>query len=362
MIETVGQPTVVVALSGGVDSAVAAARLVQQGHEVIGVTLRLLDDSGEHTVPSPEAAQRARATAQQLDIPFRIIDARDAFKREVVDYFVSEYASGRTPNPCVRCNRFIRFGLLMDHARALGASTLATGHYAQVREADEEYQLLRGRDRTKDQSYFLHMLDQRQLAHTIFPLGRLTKEHVRASASRLDLPVVGQAESQDVCFLVKGDYRQFLRQQVPQAMRPGPIRDTSGRILGEHRGLGAYTIGQRKGLGISAPHPLYVIAIDSWENAIVVGAAAELGRSNCSVESLHFVSGEIPSHPFRAEAQIRYRARPTPVSVHPIPGARATVHFSETQRDITPGQSLVLYDGNVVLGGGIICESRLPVL
>ena len=353
---------VAVALSGGVDSAVAAARLVEKGLEVAGMTLRLRAEPDEPRVPGPEAIARAGSVSSHLDIPFHVLDAQEAFQRDVIDYFVAEYAAGRTPNPCVRCNRFIRFGLLMERALALGADALATGHYARIRRTDQGYQLLRGCDADKDQSYFLHALTQEQLACSRFPLGRLTKDEVRDLARRYALPVELHAESQDVCFLLDGDYRTFLAQHAPETLRPGPIRDASGRLLGEHHGLAAYTIGQRKGLNISAAEPLYVLALRPEENAVIVGTANELGRDQCSVEDMHYVSGEARQQPFRAEAQIRYRARPAPVRVNPMSDQRVEVHFDEPQRDIAPGQFLVLYQGDVVLGGGTICEAQNSVL
>jgi tRNA-specific 2-thiouridylase len=357
-----GRPKVVVALSGGVDSAVAAARLAEQDLDVIGMTLQLQTREEGEAIPSPEAIERARTVSRHLSMPFHLLDAQEPFKREVIDYFVSEYAAGRTPNPCVRCNRFVRFGLLMERATTLGADGLATGHYARIREIDGEYQLLRGKDARKDQSYFLHRLTQEQLAHTRFPLGRLRKEEVRRIASQHELPVAQQAESQDVCFLVEGDYREFLKRQAPDVMETGPIRDTSGQVLGEHQGLAGYTIGQRKGLGISASEPLYVLSIEPDQNTIIVGTADQLGRDRCLIHNLHYISGRIRREPYRAEAQIRYQARPTAVTVRPRPNGRAEIHFDETQRDITPGQFLVLYDDEVVLGGGIICKSQNSML
>jgi tRNA-specific 2-thiouridylase len=358
---------VVVALSGGVDSAVAAALLVEQGYGVIGVMLRLWAERGPgdahaNRCCTPEAVYRAQRVADRLDIPFYLINAEAPFKTHVVDYLVAEYTTGRTPNPCVLCNRTIRFGLLLNRSLALGAEFLATGHYARVRSVEGRYQLLRGRDSHKDQSYFLHTLTQEQLAHVLFPLGGVTKGHVRDIARQRGLPVAEQPESQDICFLADGDYRRFLAQQAPDLIRPGPIRDTAGRVLGQHQGLPAYTIGQRRGLGITATEPLYVLAMEPDQNALVVGTAKEQGRSECAVEEMHYIGGEAPTAAFRAMAQIRYRARATAVTVTPLPGKGAHVRFASPQRDITPGQFLVLYDGEVVLGGGVICKAEQPVL
>nr|HID14641.1 tRNA 2-thiouridine(34) synthase MnmA [Anaerolineae bacterium] len=358
---------VVVALSGGVDSSVAAALLVKQGYEVIGAMLRLWAEGGPDSTRAnrcctPEAVDRARRVADRLDIPFYLINVEAAFKARVVDYFVAEYGAGRTPNPCIPCNRYVRFGLLLNRALALEAAFLATGHYARVRHVEDRYQLLRGRDPHKDQSYSLHALTQEQLAHVLFPVGELTKEEVRAIARQRGLPVAEQPESQDLCFLADGDYRRFLAHQAPHLFQPGPIRDTSGRVLGQHQGLPAYTIGQRKGLGIAAAEPLYVLAIEPAENTLIVGTAKELGRDECLVEGMHYISGETPTATFRATAQIRYRARPTAVTVTPLPHRMARVRFASPQRDITPGQFLVLYDGEVVLGGGVICKAQESML
>ncbi|MGD2105275.1 MAG: tRNA 2-thiouridine(34) synthase MnmA [Anaerolineae bacterium] len=362
MTRATSQQKVVVALSGGIDSAVAALLLLERGVSVVGVTLRLMAGRTGDAVPAPEAIERARSVSRQLGIPFHVADAQEPFASHVVDYFIAGYAAGRTPNPCVRCNRFVRFSLLMQQAKALDADGMATGHYARIRQNGSRYQLLRGSDEHKDQSYFLHALTQEQLACTDFPLGHLTKDEVRHMASRHNLTVARQGESQDVCFMVAGDYRQFLEERAPDVMEPGPIRDTSGHLLGEHGGLAAYTIGQRKGLGISAPEPLYVLAMQPEENTLIVGTADELGQDECLVEELHYVRGDIPCHPFRAEAQIRYRARPALVFVNPLSDYRAEVRFDASQRDITPGQFLVLYHGEVVLGGGIICESKRAML
>ena len=358
---------VVIALSGGVDSAVAAALLVEQGYEAIGVMLRLWaepepDDSQSNRCCTPEAVDRAHRVAARLDIPFYLVNAESEFRACVVDYLVAEYGAGRTPNPCVQCNRTVRFGFLLNRALALEARFLATGHYARVRQVDARYRLLRGLDPQKDQSYFLHALSQEQLAHILFPLGELTKREVRAIARRRDLPVAEQPESQDLCFVAGGDYRHFLERCAPYLFRPGPIRDTSGRVLGQHKGLPAYTIGQRKGLDISAADPLYVLAIEPAENALIVGTAAELGRDECVVEEVHYVGVEPPASPFRALAQIRYRAQPADVTVTPMPQRKVHVRFDVSQRDITPGQFLVLYDGDALLGGGSICMRQQSML
>ncbi|HET90692.1 MAG TPA: tRNA 2-thiouridine(34) synthase MnmA [Chloroflexi bacterium] len=360
---------VLVGLSGGVDSSVAAALLVEQGYDVSGAMLRLWVEPGPcegdpcaDRCCTPEGVDRAQQVADRLGIPFYLLDAEELFKSRVVDYFVAEYAAGRTPNPCIPCNRFVRFGFLLRQALAMGATFLSTGHYARVQKEAGRRQLLRGRDIGKDQSYFLYALDQEQLSHVLFPLGELTKEEVRRIARRRDLPVVEQPESQDLCFVVGGDYRDFLRRQAPHLCRPGPIRDMTGRVVGQHQGLPAYTVGQRKGLGVAASQPLYVLALDADENALVIGPADGLEQDECLIQDVHYIDGASPGVTFQARAQIRYRASPTVVTVTALSNGTSRVRFASPIRGVTPGQSLVLYDGDVVLGGGIICKARQPVL
>jgi tRNA-specific 2-thiouridylase len=348
---------VVVAMSGGVDSSVAAALLKEQGYDVAGLMLKLWSDgeSGRaNRCCTPADVDAARAVANQLGLPFYLVNIADSFKATVVDYFIDEYTVGRTPNPCLLCNRHIRYELLLHKALSLGAQYLATGHYARVRQVDGQYQLLRGVDAQKDQSYVLSVLGQKELAHALWPLGEMTKPQVRELAARFDLPVAEKVESQDLCFLANGDYRDFLIRHAPAgSIRPGEIRDTSGKVLGEHHGLPFYTIGQRKGIGIAASEPLYVIALEAVDNAVVVGTKRELGRSDCTAHGMHYVSGVQPIGPFRAGAKIRYKAHEAAVTVYPQ-GSIARVEFDEPQRDITPGQGLVLFDGEQVIGQGFI--------
>jgi tRNA-uridine 2-sulfurtransferase len=349
----------VVALSGGVDSAVAAALLVEQGYDVTGVMLKLWAECGAgnchiNRCCTPASVARAREVAGQLDIPFRLIDVQDEFREAVVDYFIAEYAAGRTPCPCVPCNHTIRFGLLLDLALRSGAEFLATGHYARIYRDGERYVLLRGVDRTKDQSYFLHILGQHQLAHVRFPLGEMTKLEVRKAARHRNLPVAEEPESQDLCFLGDGDYRRFLAERVPEFFTPGPIRNARGYLLGEHQGLPSYTIGQRGGLNLTSAEPLYVLEIVAEENALIVGTSGELGRGTCLVDALCYVAGDTPDAPFRANVQIRSQAEATSATVTPLSEARIRVDFDFPQRAVTPGQFLVIYDGQEVLGGGVM--------
>jgi tRNA-specific 2-thiouridylase len=381
---------IVVAMSGGVDSSLAAALLKEEGHEVIGMMLRLwsepgvIEDDGvvrvaQNKCCSLESVDDARRVARKLDIPFYLINVEQEFKENVVDYFYQEYVAGRTPNPCLTCNRHIRFTLLLNRALALDAEYLATGHYVRV-DTDPltgKRRLRRGLDREKDQSYVLHVLNQKQLAHACFPLGPYTKQQVRAMAAERGLPVAAKPESQEICFVAQDDYRGFidryavaLAEKEPvgvgvttqvngmiQLPKPGPIFDLSGKSLGRHRGLAYYTIGQRKGLGITSPEPLHVLKIDSVQNALIVGPARELEKTSCTVAKMHYLSGETPSEPFKALARIRYKAPEQEAVVTPLDGQRAQVAFSRPQRAITPGQAAVFYggeDGDEVLCGGII--------
>jgi tRNA-specific 2-thiouridylase len=297
----------------------------------------------------------ARRIADQLGIPFYVIDTQEVFRRTVVQFFIDRYAAGDTPNPCMECNRLIRFDWLLNHALALGAEHLATGHYARIaRTLDGTVRLLRGCDPGKDQSYVLSVLTQDKLRHAMFPVGDYAKPEVRRMAGRFGLPVAHKHDSQDLCFLADGDYRRFLREHAPDAVRPGPILTRDGRELGQHTGLPQYTIGQRKGLGISYPEPLYVLDTDPASNALIVGTREELGRRDLVAGRVNWIAGTAPEGPFRADVKIRYTARPVPAMVTPLPDGRVTVEFDEPPRDITPGQSAVFYDGDTCLGGGII--------
>lgn len=345
-------------MSGGVDSSVAAALLKQQGYDVIGLMLRLWSESGSEAYNrccTPDDMALARRIAAQLDIPFYAIDAKDVFKDTVVDYFISGYTKGITPNPCLICNRRIRWEFLLNRALALGADYLATGHYAKVQKIDNgQIELLRGIDPTKDQSYVLHVLNQKQLAHAMFPLGEFTKLQIREIARDFDLPVAERSDSQDLCFLGKGDYREFLMRQAPQVANPGLIVTHEGEKLGEHQGLAFYTIGQRKGLGIAAPHPLYVLEKDNTNNNLVVGPIEQLGRDELTTGAVNWIAGQAPENPVRASVKIRYKSREVDGFITPQKDGGAHIKFSESMRDITPGQAAVFYKGEFCLGGGII--------
>jgi len=353
---------VVIALSGGVDSATAAALLVQQGYAVSGVTMRLwaLEGQGEPSgdrVSYPDAAIAARQVCDALGIPFQVVGMEGEFATQVVDYFCDSYAAGRTPNPCLVCNRQIKFKALLQLALQRGAGRLATGHYARIREFDGQYQLLKGVDPAKDQSYVLYTLGQRELARVWFPLGDYTKRQVRALARRFKLPAAERPESQDACFVAGQDYRAFVAQRRPETLHPGPILDVQGRVVGEHRGVAFYTVGQRQGLGIASAHPLYVLEIDRTRHALIVGSKAALFRSELLAEQVHYVAAEPAETPASITAKIRYKAPEAPAALFPLPGGKARVVFTAPQPAITPGQGVVFYQGEVVLGGGIIASA-----
>jgi tRNA-specific 2-thiouridylase len=349
---------VVVALSGGVDSSVAVALLLEQGYEVVGMMLRLWSEPGSqdsNRCCTPQAMGMARKVAQRLGIPFFAIDVQEKFHNLIVENFIDGYGAGITPNPCLKCNRQVRFGLLLDQALAIGADFLATGHYAEVRNDESGVRhLFRSTDREKDQSYVLHVLDQDQLRHALFPVGLLTKTRVRQIAAAYGLPVAERRDSQDLCFLAGGDYRNFLHRNAPQIFQPGEILDQDGKIIGSHSGLANYTVGQRKGLGISSPMPLYVTSKNAVTNTLVVGELDDLGQSFCVAEDVNWISGKVPPEPFMASIKIRYRAKDAIGTVFPVGSHAVRIHFDASLRDITPGQAAVFYVDDEVLGGGII--------
>jgi tRNA-specific 2-thiouridylase len=350
---------VVVAMSGGVDSSVAAALLVEQGHDVIGVMMRLWSEETAggrvfNRCCTPDQMADARRIADQLGIPFYVLDTKDEFRGKIVQFFIDQHRAGVTPNPCMECNRHIRFDWLLNHARALDADYLATGHYARIGRRGDQYTLLKALDDTKDQSYVLSVMGQAQLAHVLVPVGVYTKPQVREIAARHGLPTASKGDSQDLCFLGDGDYRRFLRVHAPEIMAPGPIVRRDGSVVGEHTGLSNYTIGQRKGLGVFASEPLYVIGMNPYRNALVVGTADELGSRTLTADRVNWVSGHAPLKPFRAQVKIRYKASAASAQVEPFGADRMRVVFDAPLRDITPGQAAVVFDGDEVLGGGVI--------
>lgn len=362
---------IVVGMSGGVDSSVAAALLVEQGWDVVGVTLRVWPWKEPADAPkrfgsccSPETVDDARQVARHLGIPYYLLNTEREFDRTVIDNFASEYQAGRTPVPCVVCNQEVKFGSLLRRARAWEAEAVATGHYARLRQDPEtgRHLLFRGRDPRKDQSDFLWPLAQCQLAAARFPVGDLTKDEVRAKARALGLPVADKPESMEICFIPDDDYRGFLQQRIPEAFRPGPIVDRAGRRLGQHQGLAAYTVGQRRGLGLASDRPLYVLALDPGRNAVVVGEAGALETERLVAGAANFIPFDWPQGEIRVTAKIRHSHTPAPAVVRPEAAGpqpqagerRVEVVFDTAQRAVAPGQSVVFYQGDLVVGGGII--------
>ncbi len=346
-------------MSGGVDSSVTAVLLKEQGYEVIGMMMRLWSEPGfgpntpTNRCCTPDQMADARRVADRLNIPFYVVDVQDTFRKTIVQFFIDEHDKGLTPNPCIECNRQIRFTYLYNHALALEANYLATGHYARVRHTDQEYQLLKGLDENKDQSYVLHVLTQDHLAHVLFPIGEYTKPEVRELARQFNLPTASKQESQDLCFLGDGDYRRFLTQYSHHASTPGPILHQDGRTLGQHEGLAFYTIGQRKGLGIAATEPLFVLRKDVARNALIVGNKTALGQQELVAEKVNWI-GHPPTAPIEAEVKIRYKAKAMAATVTVGENGRCHVHFHEPVYGITAGQGAVFYHRDVCLGGGII--------
>lgn len=366
---------VVVAMSGGVDSAVAALLLLEKGYKVIGATMllspndsMLLEFKKERGCCSISSVNDAFLAAKKIGISHYVLNFREEFEDKVIGNFCSEYLAGRTPNPCVKCNEFIKFDLLLKKALLLGADYIATGHYARIRQDKNGlYQLLKGRDSVKDQSYFLHTITQEQMSHLLFPVGEFTKAQIREMAASNELVVAKKPESQEICFVANNDYANFVwKRSVQETIAPGPIYDKNGNMLGYHKGLPYYTVGQRKGLGISSSVPQYVIKIDKENNAIWVGEEVNLYQDTFYVENVNWVSILPPSSPRKAQIKIRSQFDPAPGTLFPD-GEQATskinkvpknfkvkVVFSQLQKSITPGQSVVFYDDDTLLGGGII--------
>ncbi len=346
---------VLVAMSGGVDSSVAAYLLMEEGFMVEGVTMNLgiAGTGGEgNRRCGTEAVNDARRVCESLGIPHHVMDYADDLKEKVIGPFIDEYRKGRTPNPCVNCNRFLKFGSLLEKARAMGFDFLATGHYAKIEMRDGDYFLKRPRDRRKDQTYFLYAVPRQILGSLLFPLAPFTKDEVRETARRAKLPVADREESQDICFIPQKNYGTFLSEHI-SGIKPGPITDRSGNKLGEHRGIVFYTIGQRGGLGISAKSPLYVVSIDVPGNRIVVGGKKDVMAIALRAGDLNVLAGEWPPTVY---GKVRYRKKEARCYAI-AEGGRLWVVFEEEQEAITPGQSVVLYDGETVLGGGIIEEA-----
>jgi tRNA-specific 2-thiouridylase len=344
-------------MSGGVDSSVAAALLVKQGYDVVGMMMRLWSEpgrEGSNRCCTPDAMAQAKQVASIIDIPFYTIDAKEVFYNQVVQFFIDGYTQGVTPNPCLMCNKHIRWEYLLTRAQAFGAEFMATGHYARLLHDNGRIQLLKAVDQQKDQSYVLHVLNQQQLSKAVFPLGDFQKPEIRRMALEFGLPVAERADSQDLCFLGNGNYRDFLERNSELNLKQGYIVNTEKEVLGTHRGLEMYTIGQRRGIGISAPYPLYVIEKDLKKNILIIGTKEELKKHNMSVKDINWVSIKPPRKPFSAQVKIRYTAKEVPAIINPDPEGNAVVEFDDPIASITPGQAAVFYQGDTCLGGGII--------
>lgn len=355
-------------MSGGVDSSLTAALIKEMGHEVIGINMRLHGSGSEEeeqqfslnkSCCSIVEMADARKVCAQLGIPFYAMNFENEFRESVIDYFIAEYEQGRTPNPCLACNAFMKFKFLLKKAMALGADYLATGHYCQnvFDEATGKYKLLRAKDATKDQSYVLYMLNQSHLSRVMFPLGGLTKVETRQMAAARGLATAAKPESQDICFVAGGDYRDFIRKKAGDNIaQPGPIVDKVGNVVGQHAGLINYTVGQRKGLGAITAKPTYVLKIVPESNTLVVGEDDDLRALELYAESVNWVNSEWPSAPFQADIKIRYKGQEVPGLVEPLDETKRTakITLQVAQRAVTPGQAVVFYNGDEVLGGGII--------
>lgn len=353
--------TVAVAMSGGVDSSTVAALLLEQGYNVIGITMRLSDEgrgfclSHEAEEQALQSINDAKKVADCLGIKHYVADFRELFQKKVIDYFLDEYASGRTPNPCVACNPQIKFGALFQKGLELGADCFATGHYARIiQDSNGDYGLYKGVDETKDQSYALYRVNRSILGQVILPLGEFRKTEIRAKAEKLNLPVAHKAESQEICFVPNDDYKAMVKRCRPACLVPGDIVDLKGNVLGRHQGVPLYTVGQRKGLGIAAKEPLYVIKLDVAKNQVVVGSNQDVFSQGLIASSMNWLAFDSLKEPISADARIRYGSRQGQAVIHPLEDGSVKVKFLGPQRAITPGQSVVFYQQERVIGGGII--------
>ena len=350
---------ILIAMSGGVDSSVAAKLLCDAGNECIGCTMKLFDNcdaglSRSRTCCSLDDIEDARSVAFSLGMRYYVFNFKDDFREKVIKKFASAYLAGQTPNPCIDCNRYMKFDKLYERARLLGCDKIATGHYARIEFDGEKYMLKKARDESKDQSYVLYMLTQEQLAHTLFPLGELIKSETRAIAEASKLTNAQKPDSQDICFVPDGDYAAAIERLTGKTSAPGNFIDTDGNVLGTHRGITHYTIGQHRGLGLALPERRYVCKIDAGIGTVTLGSGTELYSREVLVRDFNWISGEAPSGPIRCSAKIRYRQPEQAANVEPLSENEALIRFDTPQRAVTPGQSAVLYDDDTVLGGGII--------
>jgi tRNA-specific 2-thiouridylase len=354
---------VMVGMSGGVDSSVAAALLLEKGYDVIGVTMHMWEDPTmegedvrEDACCSLSAVEDARRVANKLNIPHYVMNFKDIFKKTIVDYFIDDYLKGRTPNPCIACNKYIKFGIFIDKALSMNVDYIATGHYARIEYDDNKnrYLLKKALTKDKDQSYALYNITKENLGRVLFPLGNYVKEEVRDIAKKYELPVASKPDSQEICFIQDNDYVGFINRMIKTNTKPGYFVDTKGNILGKHKGIINYTIGQRKGLGIAFGKPMFVVKIDSKNNQVVLGEADEVFSNELIAEDLNFLSIDTLKEPMRVNAKIRYSAKEAPSVIYPLENGEVKVVFDQPQRAVTPGQSIVFFDGDTVVGGGII--------
>ncbi|MFA6379340.1 MAG: tRNA 2-thiouridine(34) synthase MnmA [Candidatus Omnitrophota bacterium] len=354
---------VFVAMSGGVDSSVVAAILKSKGYQVFGITMCFdipLESGSRPSCCGADAVQDAKNVAQTLNIPHHVLSFGQDLNDKVIKYFIDEYRKGRTPNPCVRCNQYIKFGTLLKKVRLLGGDYLATGHYAKIvhRSLRRRFELKKSVQGSKDQSYFLYQIKKEDLPFILFPLGGLVKNQVRALAKKFGLRNAQKKESQDICFVTGGDYKDFLKKKAPEALgSPGLIKDEQGNVLGEHQGLGFYTIGQRDGLGIALGHPVYIYKMEKETNTIYVGPKERLLSRGLLAKEVHFVSRDFPKKPIEVKVKIRYNQPEVRARLIPLKEGKVDVCFHKSQASVTPGQSVVFYRSEVVLGGGIIEKS-----
>ncbi len=350
-------------MSGGVDSSVAAYLLKEQGYDVVGITMQIWQEDKEYEEReggccSLSAVDDARRVAQKIGIPFYVLNFRDSFKRNVIDYFVDEYINGRTPNPCIACNKYLKFDELLQKARSIGAEYVATGHYAKIEERDGRFQLIRSEDDRKDQTYALYNLTQDQLEHTLMPCGEYTKDKIREIAKEIGLDVHNKKDSEEICFIPDNNHGRYICEAAPNKVREGNFVDKFGNVLGRHKGIVYYTIGQRKGLGLALGRPVFVTDINPLTNTVVVGPEEDIFKTDLVCKDINFISIDKLEEPMEVEAKIRYSARPAKATISPMEDGKVKVSFEDKQRAITKGQSVVFYKGDLVVGGGII-ESLL---
>ncbi|ACD22606.1 tRNA 2-thiouridine(34) synthase MnmA [Clostridium botulinum] len=350
---------VLVGMSGGVDSSVAAYLLKEQGYEVIGATMQIWQEDKEVEEReggccSLSAVEDARRVCDKLDIPFYVLNFRDSFKKKVIEPFIQEYIDGRTPNPCIECNKHLKFDELLRKAQGIGVDYIATGHYAKIDKKDDRYMLIRSDDDRKDQTYALYNFTQDQLAHTLMPCGEYTKDRIREIAKEIGLAVHNKKDSEEICFISDNDHGKYILNAKPGAVKSGNFVDKSGNILGKHKGIVYYTIGQRKGLGLSVGRPVFVTDINPKTNEVVIGAEEDIFKTELIAGDLNFITFDKLEKEIEVEAKIRYSARPGKATIVPLKDGRVKVVFNEKQRAITKGQSVVFYNGNIVIGGGVI--------